>query len=174
MEFMMESGTPFTWISLACFFILGVMYVWLPHRILLIPIAAFALFIIMPLTIDFLITTDEEALHQKVYELADLVETNDVDGLLKQIVSGSALYHEVQRRLPQYSFTTCNITKINLIDVQDTTAEVHFTVFAKVTQKSHKFRPFMRGVKLYFQRSENRWLITGYSDYPALQHEASF
>jgi hypothetical protein len=117
--------------------------------------------------------TDREYLDHSIYQMADCVRRNDVQGLLQHVSSQHpATYRRVQTEMPDYVFQSCNVMEISRIDLQrdvkPAKARVDFAVFVNVDASArYQYAGFVqRGVSLSFEKeSDGVWRVVGFEHY---------
>jgi hypothetical protein len=137
---------------------------------LLVATAAALLLLIAGLFIERLVVTDREAIRAAVLQMADDVQNNRRQAMLKHVYSGATeLKTRVEADLSKYQFTECRITKIHLIDV-DTRAEPRSAIVQFNVIGSGAFRDgsiemdhVAQWVQLHLLREKDgRWTVADY------------
>lgn len=128
--------------------------------------------IVAALLVEWYVVTPREEVQQTIRDLADLVEQNDVEGLLANI---SPSQPEVRRRaeyeMPRYDFSVCNVVTFHGIQwdrEQPDQATADFMVRFNVSMQGYSGGGF-RDVILKFQKeSDDQWRIVDYSHFDPL------
>lgn len=119
---------------------------------------------------EYLIVTDREQVTETVYRLADLVEANDVPGVLSYVSKQRQDTRDrVAAEMPRYDFDNCRIIGVNYFESGNSqtkdTAEICFVVTVRVRLESGPETLFgQRRVILEFERdSDGQWRVIRYS-----------
>jgi hypothetical protein len=132
--------------------------------------AAFAL-LIAGLIVERVVVTDQEAIRATLQQIARDVKSNNRSAVTRHIHSAApSLKQKAEAELPNYLFTECRITKINLIDVDSSadprSALVELNLIASGTFKHEGFEvsdTIPRWVKLHLLReNDGRWTVAEY------------
>jgi hypothetical protein len=120
------------------------------------------------LLLERAIETPREAVERTLYELADVVEANDMPGALKYVAPGaSKIRSDIETMMPLVTIDTANVMGSPLIEVNDTdrppTAKVECRGFFHGTMKQNG----MKGgdaaqITIYFVFDGDRWLVSDY------------
>jgi len=128
-----------------------------------------ALMIVVPLLIDYAIETPTETLQKRVRQLARHVRQNDVTGALTYFDPSLELVcNRMQREMPQYDFSLCNVTgspTVKFTNETRTRATVKFVVAFNLEIQGTR-QMGLRGVTLEFRKThDGKWLVTNYRHY---------
>jgi hypothetical protein len=141
------------------------------RRELLYAIAAAIFLLVAGLVTERLVVTDKEAIRATLLEIASDVKRNDHRAVLSHIhPTAPELKRKAQAEIPNYQFTECRVTKINVIDVDSHTeprsAIVEFNIIASGTFKPPGFEvtdTIPRWIKLHMLREKDgRWTVVDY------------
>jgi hypothetical protein len=119
-----------------------------------------------------LIETDNEQIKRRVYEMANCVRQNDVDGFLRYIdPAAPEVVARISREMPTYDFSICSVTGFQKVEIdpQDgSRAVARFNVFVNLSAPLiNHTGPAVRGVQLNFRRSgDGPWKVDGFRHYP--------
>jgi hypothetical protein len=117
-----------------------------------------------------LIVTDKEQVTESVYELADLVQANNMQGVLGFVsLQYPETRDEVSAEMPRYDFDNCRIIGINYFknetEGSKDTAEICFVVSVRVRLDNSPELLFgQRRVTLHFEKeADGKWRVFDYS-----------
>ena len=138
---------------------------------LLYGVVAALVLLLAGLATERLVITDREAIRAALHEIARDVKNNDRNAVVRHIhASAPELKQKAEGELPNYKFSECRVTKVNLIDV-DSQAEprsaiVEFNVMAAGTFRYEGLEvtdTVPRWVQLHMLRDNaGRWAVVGY------------
>jgi hypothetical protein len=123
--------------------------------------------------IERAVVTDRESVKATLYQIADLVEKNDIDGALQYAYSGSAPVHtHAKSELPGYRFSEVKIKRNLEIDVFPDhippKAVAEFNVVVRGTAKEmldHTFHVPRFVEVVFYQEDDGRWRVGDYRHY---------
>jgi hypothetical protein len=127
--------------------------------------------LIAGLVIERRVITDREAIRATLLQIARDVQSNDHRSVTRHIhASAPELKKKADAELPNYQFTECRVTKINLIDVDNhaepRSAMVELNIIVSGTFKYAGFEgtgTYPRLVKLHMLREKDgRWTVVDY------------
>jgi hypothetical protein len=138
---------------------------------LLYGVACALALLIAGLVTERLVITDREAIRATLQEIARDVKNNDRRAVVSHLhPSAPELKQKAEGELPNYKFSECRVTKVNLIDV-DSLAEprsaiVEFNVLAAGTFRYEGLEvtdTVPRWVQLHMLReADGRWTVVSY------------
>src|SRR6476661_1585024 len=138
---------------------------------LLYSMAVVVVLLIAGLVIERLVVTDREAIRATLLQIARDVQSNDRRAVLRHVhFSATELKKKAEAELPNYHFTECRVTRINLIDI-DRHAEPRSAMVELNIIISGEFKyagleatgTYPRWVKLHMLREKDgRWTVVEY------------
>ncbi|MEE2640307.1 MAG: hypothetical protein VX768_06745 [Planctomycetota bacterium] len=113
------------------------------------------------------VVTPREEIRNVVSRLADIVEQNDVEGLLQHVSkSRPEVVDRARSEMPSYDFNSCNLMTFHKITVDENNparASADFMVSVNLTMKGYQGSAW-RDVVLNFEKeSDGKWRIVEYS-----------
>jgi hypothetical protein len=121
------------------------------------------------LLVEWAAETSREAVERTLYELADAVEANDIQGALQFVSPGaSQIRNDIETLMPLVTIDTANIMGSPLIEVNQNdrppSAKVECRGFFHGTMKQNG----MKGgdaaqITIYFVSDDDRWLVSEYA-----------
>ena len=118
---------------------------------------------------ETLIVTDQEKVTEVVYELAELVQSNNTQGVLDYVSQQwPDTRNDVSNEMPRYDFDTCRIVGFNYFDNEnqesENTAEICFVVSVRVRlDNSRETISGPRKVTLEFEKEpDGKWRVARY------------
>lgn len=135
--------------------------------------ALVAIIVVVAITASLLlleryIETPREAVERSLYEVADRVEANDMDGALSYLAptADAAIRKEIVETMPQFVFEVANVLGEPKIDVDaagnSATVECRGVVVGKLRRDGMKVGADDR-LTLQWIRQGDRWLIESYT-----------
>lgn len=128
---------------------------------------------ILLVLVSLRVETDREKLIRTIHEVAEAVESNDLERVLTH-VSPNATQGLLRARqeLPQYTFREARMTRLKSIVINRNstppTAIAEFSVIVDVGADGHQTR-LPRFVKAYFVENAGRWLVRDYEHFDAAE-----
>lgn len=125
--------------------------------------------IVLALAVEWYVVTPREEVRQELYELAQIVENNDLEKLLERISSTRPdVLSRARNEMPQYDFSTCNIVSVHRILVDKDNprkATADFLVRFHLSSRGYTGGGY-RDVILNFEKEDDgKWRIVDYSHY---------
>jgi hypothetical protein len=117
---------------------------------------------------EWAMETPREAVERTLYELADTVEANDIQGALQFIAPGaSKIRNDIETMMPLVTIDTANIMGTPLIEVnvadQPPSAKVECRGFFHGTMKQNGMKGGDRAeITIFFAQVGDRWLVSDY------------
>lgn len=117
------------------------------------------------------VETDREKLIRTIHEVADAVESNDLERVLRHVAPNAQQgLTRARQELPQYTFREARMTRLKslLVNRSSTppTAVAEFSVIVDVGAGGSGTR-IPRFVKAYFVEDAGRWLVRDYEHFDA-------
>lgn len=116
--------------------------------------------------------TDRERIEQTIEEVAEAVEANDLQGVLR-VIGDQDARARARMELPKYVFHEADVNRIRSIEIVEGSyplqADVDITVKVVVSQKRGVFKnqSVPRRVLLTFEeREDDRWVVVDYQHMP--------
>jgi hypothetical protein len=171
MNWLFEQPLIIVFLGVAATLVLGALWSATGRKELLIAAGVALVLMAAGLVTEKMIVTDREAIRATLQEIARDVRTNDHQALLQHIdASAPALKQKAKSELPNYKFSECRITRVNLIDV-DASAEprsaiAEFNVVATGTfryEGTELTDSVPRWIKLQFVKgNDGLWRVVHY------------
>ncbi len=135
--------------------------------IALVAIVSTVLLVLVSLRVE----TDREKVVQTINQVADAVESNDLQRVLTYIApSGAQGLRRARHELPQFTFREARMTRLKSVMVNRNntppTALAEFSVIVDVAANGQEAR-LPRFVKAYFVEVGGRWLVRDYEHFDA-------
>ena len=123
--------------------------------------------------VERLVETHNEQVRSTIYTLAQLVENEDLDGVLGYVSdSNLTVKSRVKSEMPKYVFNSCRVLGFNEFEIESNhvppRSTVEFVVWAngRVKGGDGVGAPIRRAIKLYLQKeADGRWRFYNYEHY---------
>jgi hypothetical protein len=155
-------------IGLAIAFLLGVAWVQTGKNVFLYAMAVAVLLFGVLLVVERSVVTDREAVEARVYQLAELVEQNKVDEIVKSfVVSRPEWAAKARQELPRYQFTEARVTQIHRVEVnshhQPPEVIVELNVSVSGTFEQFATGTYLRWLRVKFWKEDDgQWRVADY------------
>ncbi len=121
------------------------------------------------LAVEWWVKTPREEVESAIGNLVDVVENNDVQGLLQYISKSKPnVVSRAEHEMPSYDFSVCNIFKLHSIKVDEKNrrrATADFMVRVNLSMRGYSGAA-LRDVVLTFEKeSDDVWRIVDYAHY---------
>ena len=126
---------------------------------------------ILLVLVSLRVETDREKVIATINQVANAVESNDLERVLSHISPNAAQgLMRAEQELPLYNFREARMTRLKsvLVNRNSTppTAMAEFSVIVDVEANGHQAR-IPRFVKVYFIDDDGRWLVRDYEHFEA-------
>ena len=115
------------------------------------------------------IVTPKEAVTATIYELAEIVQHNDVNSAVGYVSSKrEATRNRVLKEMPRYDFQSCYVIGFNEFQLlSETEALINFVVLARASLRPDTLMiPVQREIQLKMKLSrDNKWQIIDYKHF---------
>ncbi len=173
MNWIMESPVQVAVTGLIFTAILAGGWVQTGYRQLLYAAILVALLAVGLLIIERMIVTDREAVDAKLYQMANDVQTNDVEAIVRHIDADHVdLIQRARQQLPLYTFSTVHIKRVHDIRVDtdhnppQAVAEFNVVVSGELREFA-TVQTVPRFVVLTLQKIEGHWKVSDFAEYEA-------
>lgn len=164
-----ESPVPYLLLGLVAESILLIVYLQTRRTAFLAAIVVVASLTAAGILVEQMVVTDREAVEQTVYNLAEAIEADDVQGVLRHVSpqAGQARA-DAQREMGRYEVELARIISPLEIEFFDNTspptARVSFRAVVRVKEgRSGVAFPATLDFVITFAREGDRWLLLGYA-----------
>ena len=142
---------------------------------LLLATLAIASLMILLVYVEHQLITDKEYLWNAVYLMAECVEENDAEGVIRFVRPDNEVFKDrIRRNMKQYEFKACTVigfSKTELAPNENSpqTADIGFAVWATgtIAGRPETFQHVNVAVRLEFKKSNGNWYIEAYGYRPS-------
>ncbi|MEZ6073831.1 MAG: hypothetical protein R3C10_27015 [Pirellulales bacterium] len=151
-------------------FLLGVVLYQTGQARVLLAMAGVALLVFVCVVVERVVVTDREEVENALYSTAQMIEANDVAGVLAQIApEASSMRSAVESHLTRWDVTEARITnlKINVhADREPATADVELIGRVSVDdpQDQAPYRNAVRRFTVHLRRDGDVWRMVSYGE----------
>jgi hypothetical protein len=115
------------------------------------------------------VVTDREQIEITLHEVAELVEQNDRDGVMRYVhPDAESRLTRFETELPRYRFEEARVTKVKKVTVDTQadpkTAIAEFNVYVEVEAQGQVFR-VPRFVRTYFRQQGSQWRVLDFEHF---------
>lgn len=131
--------------------------------------------ILICLVVEWWVVTPTEEVKSKISQIAQVVENNDVEGLLKHISQKKKqVVARAGNEMPSYDFSVCNVMQFHGVKIDPNNprrATADFMVRFNLSMRGYAGGGLRDVVLVFEKEDDDQWRIVDYSHYDPMNRE---